>query len=76
MAFHAVLEIADAFFQVLRLNTLLSVFVAAVAGVLLKVRRHVARLASDVAFLAMIQREGVIERGPLPGAGAVTLRAV
>lgn len=76
MTLHAILEIADTLFQMLGLNLPRIMFVAAVARVQLEVRRHVARLARDGAALAVIEREGMIERGPLPGAGVVALRAV
>ena len=76
VAAHAVLEIADAFLQVLRLNARWIVLVAAVAGILLEVRRRVASLARKAAAFAVIQRENMIERCALPGLRGVALRAI
>ena len=76
MAAHAVLEVADAFLQVPRLNARRIMIVATVACVLLEVGRGVARLTRNIAALAVIQRENVIERRALPGLRGVALRAV
>ncbi len=76
MTLHAILEIGNTFFQVLALNVLLGVLVTAVAGVLLEVGCHVTSPALAPAAFAVIEREGVIERGPFPGRGGMALRAI
>ena len=73
---HAVLEVTDAFLQVFSLNFLRIVLVAAVARVLFEVRCDVAGLAWDIATLAMIKRESMIERRALPGLCCMTLSAI
>ena len=76
MTLHTILEIGNAFFQVLTLNVLLGVLVTAVASILLEVGRHVTGLALAPAAFAMVERERVIERGPFPGRSGVALRAI
>ena len=76
MTAHAVLEIANAFAQVPCLNARRIVLVAAVARILLEVRRCVARPAWDAAAPAVIQRESVIELRALPGLRGMALHAI
>ncbi len=76
MAAHAVLEVANAFPQVTRLNARWIVLVAAITRILLEVRCRVARLTWDTAAPAMIQREGMIELRALPRLRGMALRTV
>ncbi len=73
---HTILEIGNAFFQVLAPDVLLSVLVAAIARVLLEVGCHVTGLTLAATAFAVIKREGVIKRGPFPSRSSMALRAI
>ena len=74
VAAHTVLEIAN--LPMPGLNVLRGMVVAAITRVLFEVRRHVTGLAGNVAALAVVERESVIERRALPGVGGMALRTV
>ena len=76
MAGHAVLEVCNAFLQVLGPDLVLAMFVTAVAGELLEISTDVAGRARRVVIAVEFEEFGVIECGRCPGVGFVALRAV
>jgi len=76
MTAHAILEVADAFLEMLRLNLRRIVLVAAIASVGFVVRRGMASRARNVAATAMIKRERVFESRTLPRFRGVALRTI
>jgi hypothetical protein len=75
VAFHAILEIRNAFPNMLGSNAVRLVLVAAVAGVFASVVVDVTDRAVRVVVAIEHKELGVVERGRLPAFGAVTFGA-
>ena len=75
MAFHAVLEVADAFFQMLRTDLRLGVLVASVAGIAAVVTALVAGVATGLVVAIEHEMPVVFEGRRLPGCALVALPA-
>lgn len=75
MTLHAVLEILDAFLEVLTRYIFQGVLVAAVTGVFLVVAVGVAGDTRDVVIAIQYEQLGVVEGGGLPAVLGMTLTA-